>query len=573
MKTIIFRTLTVIFYISYSAVNVFAQKTLTYTGAFEDKRIGVLTGDYDHAYGGASGTATYEYYENNNLDRIFEGRFTLKNNELQINGNYKNNLKDGHWKYTVNKRPDKTNFQPCISIAEGNYLKGKLHGTWIFRLVDKKLGKKYSYAKASFINNLMVGTFEFSENSNEKYEFTINYDSIGNYNSLYHVKYWVASIPFEDKKEYIHGEKIKSIHRNIATGEKIDSESYSYENGNFWGLYTALNFWDCSSDGYNGRGDNPIFILAKGTDLRVDNSAKEEKLKNDIALKNNIIINNLISSSDSCLSRNNLECAYNFYEHAKNLSQNQSMHLPNELISKLNYCETAIKNKQKEQKENKVKELLFDADNFESKKDYNNAIDKLENANKILPSKNIENRIVSIKQKIYDIENAKYKADQESKQKKFEIALFVADSIAKEGLLDNALKQLMIAQSLSLAYIPHLDPQIIERKDKYEYLVKYINLTKSNNETIVNSVLSKNKSEIFNAYSEIYLNETSKKLQYYSYARNLLELCLIQENIIKSIIPEKKLKKFTKAIVEAENIDVKKTLLSKYPWNLEGEYY
>jgi hypothetical protein len=577
MKTIIFRTITVIFCITISSVNVFAQKTLTYTGAFEDKRIDVLTGDYDHAYGGASGTATYEYYENNNQDRIFEGKFTLKNGQLQINGNFKNNLKDGHWKYIISKSPDNTNFEPCLATAEGNYSNGKLNGTWVFSLVDKKTSKKYSYSKATFINNLVVGTFEFSENSKNKFEFKINYDSISNYNGSYYVKYWVESIPFEDQKEYKHGEIIKSLHRNIATGEKIDSKSYRYLNGDFWNLYTALNFWGCNSSGYNGciRGDNPIFLLAKGTDLKVDNSAKEEKIKNNIALKNNITINNLISSADSCQSHNNLECAHDFYLRAKNFCQNQSMQLPNELSSKLADCENAIKNKEKAENGKRAQELILYADKFETTKDYEKAIAKLEDANKILPNKNVENRIASLKQKKYDAEIAKEKAEQELKQKKYELALFAADSIAKTGDYDGAMTALGKGSAISTAYNKHLDKNIIDRTDLYEKFTSNVNELQKKHNDLINSDLSTEKPTIIATYNLLYKEFLQAKSDIFEYSKELNRFRGLQENIIKNIIPEKnkKVKPLIKALSETESLSTKKDLLNRYPWDLYGKPY
>lgn len=267
-----------------------AQDTKSYSGPYKDKVIYQFPSTYSEdapgtgfKFGGISGNANYEYFENSKLERVFQGKFTLKTsgtNSITISGFYKNNLKDGNWKYNLNpKNKDNTNFSLCTETAEGNYNQGKLNGTWTYNLIDKKTGKKYYSSKAQFYNNIMVGTFEFTANNLYKYEFKINYDSLGNLNGNYNVKYWVHEIPFEDSKVYEHGKLISSIHRNLATGDIIKSNEYKYENGNFWNLYTALSFWGCSDSDYNGciRNDNPIFYLAKGSDLSISNLAKEKK--------------------------------------------------------------------------------------------------------------------------------------------------------------------------------------------------------------------------------------------------------------------------------------------------------
>lgn len=249
-----------------------AQNIQTYSGLFEDK----IIRQNGISYGGIKGTATYEYYENATLDRIFHGKFTLKTNDFNaslITCLYKNDLKDGAWKYSsTRKDKDNTNFSLSTETEEGNYKLGQLNGTWTYNLIDKKSGKKYRYSKAQFLNNIMIGTFEFIENSTEKIDIKINYDSLGVFHGIYHVKYWLNGIPFEDKRDYNHGALISSVHRNISTGEKV-SYPYSDGYGSFWTLYTALNFWGCVDNGYNGciRHDNPIFYLAKGTVLRKDN--------------------------------------------------------------------------------------------------------------------------------------------------------------------------------------------------------------------------------------------------------------------------------------------------------------
>ncbi len=569
-----------------SIITIQAQTIKNYSGPYKDKVVYQFPSSYavsdigtGFKYGGISGNANYEYFENSNLERIFQGKFTLTTSgtySTSISGSYKNNLKDGYWKYNLNRRDqDNTNFSPCTEIAEGNYNQGKLNGNWTYNLIDKKTGKKYYSSKAQFSNNIMIGSFEFTANNLDKFEFKINYDSLGDLNGNYNVKYWVREIPFEDIRVYKHGKLISSIHRNMGTGDLLNSNEYKYENGNFWELYTALSFWGCNDNGYNGceRGDNPIFFLAKGTDLKVINNAKEEKVKKENELNNASILKKLNVSGDSCQSIDNMEGAIKFYSSAINFCKNQTIPVPDDLTNKIKSCETIIAKKQLAAKENKVLNLIAEADKFEATNDYSNAVSNLKQASEILPNKDYTERIKNLNQKIFQIESERKKGEQQLKQNKFESALNVADSIAKKGELDNALNQLNVAQSLSTAYIAHLDQQIVGRKDNYDYLVKFVIKTKSNHQTISNSDLSTSKSEIFNIYNEIYAIEISKKIQYYEYARNLFKLSQIQENIIKSIIPEKKLKKFTKRLIEEKDIEQRKKLISNYPKDLNGELY
>ncbi len=256
-----------------------AQKNLTFSGQYYEnvvhKNANEFTGTID--YGGANGNANYEYYEDANMERIYNGKFELKqypNHPANIIGNFKNNLKNGLWSITRYGSFYNNGYVSYVEIAKGNFSQGKLNGLWTYIKKEEKSGKMCMSSKIEFTNNLMTGVFELTENYENKFEIKINYDTLGDNHGSYLVKYWVGQIEFEDKREYNHGNLLSSIHRNLSTGEKLKIGDY----GTFWGLYTALNFWVCNGNGYNGceRGDNPIFSFAKGTDLAISNPLKEE---------------------------------------------------------------------------------------------------------------------------------------------------------------------------------------------------------------------------------------------------------------------------------------------------------
>src|SRR5579863_6751072 len=55
----------------------------TYTGPFEN------------------GTATYQYYENEKLERIYQGNFSYKQPGVIVTGKFKNNKREGTWKFII----------------------------------------------------------------------------------------------------------------------------------------------------------------------------------------------------------------------------------------------------------------------------------------------------------------------------------------------------------------------------------------------------------------------------------------------------------------------------------------
>jgi hypothetical protein len=123
---------------------------------------------YNGTYKGAK--ATYQYYENTNLDRIYQGKFNFHKIKLQdvsganlyaditIHGNYKNNLKDGEWVFSSFDNIT----DPVTDELKVNFLNGKRNGKWKYIHTVIKKGVKYSLeATLNFKNDTLVGNVDF----------------------------------------------------------------------------------------------------------------------------------------------------------------------------------------------------------------------------------------------------------------------------------------------------------------------------------------------------------------------------------------------------------------------------
>ncbi len=134
MKFLVLSLFTIVF------VNVYSQKTLRYSGDF-------YNGMKINAH------ANYSYYENNNK-RVKNGSFRYSAREKtdkyryssSITGNYINNLRQGHWTYTIESKDyekSKDGFYYNVSISlSANYTNGKADGIWHFKTIRSQHKKE-----------------------------------------------------------------------------------------------------------------------------------------------------------------------------------------------------------------------------------------------------------------------------------------------------------------------------------------------------------------------------------------------------------------------------------------------
>lgn len=179
----------------------YSQTIKTYSGVFEE------------------GTATYQYYENENFERVFHGKFNYKTNTINTIGSFRDNKKNGLW--IVNKK--EYNYILSTDILEtvtANYNLGKLNGTVLYKKVDSKTLKTIARSNAVFNDNVITEKMEYIASGDENnFSIQFNFDENGLFNGSNIVKYFKNNNAIEDKSKYEHGVLISRIHRNLSNGE------------------------------------------------------------------------------------------------------------------------------------------------------------------------------------------------------------------------------------------------------------------------------------------------------------------------------------------------------------------
>jgi len=208
----------------FIALQLNGQPVKTYQGAFNSR----LT----------TGKATYQYTENDNYERIYCGSFKYiaDKNYMNITGGFKNNLKEGLWKFTV------TNYPVFLAVqngtASGSYKLGKMDGKWSY--FSHILGTSQEYdqkinSKAIFSNGNLIGHFEYNETNKTSTSIFIKgkFNENGLFDSTWIIKAITDNgIVFENIRKYKNGVLYFQLFRNVGTGEillKFD-ESASIEN-------------------------------------------------------------------------------------------------------------------------------------------------------------------------------------------------------------------------------------------------------------------------------------------------------------------------------------------------------
>jgi hypothetical protein len=116
------------------------------------------------------GEANYQYYENANYERIFQGKFTYaKTNAaadirgwlkqgIFINGVFKENKKDGLWEGKQVWTSSASNNSSVTSIVKGNYENGLKIGLWTStQNINKDKKSEVTSYSFNFNNNVLVG--------------------------------------------------------------------------------------------------------------------------------------------------------------------------------------------------------------------------------------------------------------------------------------------------------------------------------------------------------------------------------------------------------------------------------
>lgn len=239
--------------------NVFSQELLTYQGPYKN------------------GTASYQYSEGNNFERVFQGPFKYSEDEITITGQFINNKKNGQW---VTIKVDKaiSNGKPLKKeILTGQYLNDQMEGLWSIERTDLEKNKPIISSQVNFKDGYLVGSFKYY-NSNSGFilnnieqinELSLigNFDSKGYFDSVWIASYKINNIPYELIRKFKSGLLFFELKRNLSTGEilnKYDNPAAPVKYPHFKGafeysvkfvtcitnypdeLYSqVLNIWEC----------------------------------------------------------------------------------------------------------------------------------------------------------------------------------------------------------------------------------------------------------------------------------------------------------------------------------------
>jgi hypothetical protein len=254
---------------------------------------------YSGPYG--KGNATYQYYEDNNGERVYNGSFAFKGLEgtIKIIGAYKNGKRNGNWECTL------TNYFYIAMTMSGtiqvNYLNGNREGISTYSL-SKDInafdvsGKETETARINFKNNIPSGEYFFSlankvnSNAGIREAKTIikgSFDESGYKTGEWNIQSVNNNLPTEEVKRYNKGYCYWYISRISSTGEinkKFDSTEFAnnyfkkqeeiFQKGN---LNYALGFPKGSniSDAFDLIGNQGVNAIVDNTGDRFTIAGKE----------------------------------------------------------------------------------------------------------------------------------------------------------------------------------------------------------------------------------------------------------------------------------------------------------
>lgn len=229
----------------------YAQKIETYSGRY------------------LKGEAKYQYYENENYERIFHGNFKYSAKDIPlitVTGQFKNNLRDGKWKCKEVKFGE-------IKTTILNYVNGNIEGTVNIEVVDStEKGTKKVVEKciANFKNNRLVGKY-YIETSRDilgnTYTVNINLNENGLADSVSTIRFTEQGIPYIDVLKFQNGALVHELRRNLSDGEILINEDNPPERGRYGNVKTCdwtelAHLWDTERDYMwcDYKGTNPVIV-------------------------------------------------------------------------------------------------------------------------------------------------------------------------------------------------------------------------------------------------------------------------------------------------------------------------
>ena len=219
-----------------------------------------------------SGIATY-YYNNSPNGRIYNGNFYFsKNNQINISGKFKNNLKTGKWKFSIKnyKYSDLIMNYIITAYVSGYYNNGNLDGSWTLSRT-----KIISFSNSGFSqyiqNNLNLLSYMLN---GETVDFNKSYKVIENSNANFKDNHFVKNFTYKKGKSsisgqfdddgYFHGEWIlKNYVNNILI---IQKRKY------YHGVLLSISELDYSTGDLKKVMDTTDFVLKFFNNFNVSDS-------------------------------------------------------------------------------------------------------------------------------------------------------------------------------------------------------------------------------------------------------------------------------------------------------------
>ena len=136
----------------YLYINVFSQNDIkTYNGIY-----------------GNNGTAIYQYYEDENLNRYYHGDFIYKNKYGTLHGNFINDKKNGKWECTYYEKLNAFEVKKVNII--GYYDNGNLTGKWTYikHLYYNNTETLYEIHEAQFDSSRFVNKIKYFSKKGKK---------------------------------------------------------------------------------------------------------------------------------------------------------------------------------------------------------------------------------------------------------------------------------------------------------------------------------------------------------------------------------------------------------------------
>lgn len=187
--------------ILFSSLSAFAQTLKSYSGPYEN------------------GTAKYQYYENDNYERILNGPFTYNEGQTySITGEFKNNLRVGVWKATITEKNFYTK-QLTSKVATATYVAGNLEGLCNYTYTEIATKRILAKSTANFRNNTLIGSYTYDVNDQENdFSISISLNQDGFADSTSIIKYRYRGKLFEDILKFRNGFLYWELHRDMTNG-------------------------------------------------------------------------------------------------------------------------------------------------------------------------------------------------------------------------------------------------------------------------------------------------------------------------------------------------------------------